>query len=800
MSFDMVWSRARAHFDEGVYDEALPLLNQAVQVKPEHPEANFWLALCLARLERWDESEIHLRRCLQLSIPQPSVKMALAACWRKQGKFRIAEAALHQLPAGPDVWLELGRVCRATARLSESLEWLQRCGDCPDALAERAEVHEMLDEPEPARECWLRSGLPRAQQRIQSLSGGLREKVVAHQGSILLGWSYDEGLHVPEYWFLNATVADVADCLSRFLGLWRVFAWPLAGVVALEAAAQPLAIALSQAMNLPLGEPESMPQDSMLLGVWLEAPVLAQGPVPQGPDRRWLTLALSVPDQNRIVPDLCAVLCRVSVPWSPGDDWWAGIAMSPTGELRETLKAPVSSSASELADELLEGLGDCVESLAIAEFYLDQPLRSALSPAPGARSRLAKPSALQARHWLAEGDPTWAFELGLFDEESSALALEAWPARPKQRWALARFLERCPGRTLWTLWERGVGRELLVGFGLWEAGLQSDSIELRELSLRAATMPDKKVDVAHLAGLEHLPECVPLYVRSQGKAALDWLLARLESPHLGVVYEALRALPRVGSPQLAPRIEPYLTHEDIGIVKAAARCLRRWGVTKGVTALLGSQCPKLRACAAANLSDGPVLTLALEQEQTVSVQRALVASLTRCGYAPAGELVRGLAASAPKLLEVSLEYLERNGVRPSDQDLLLLAMRYHPSQALAALLLWRLGLGEFRQALVDLVRSQHHLVASVLLRGGQDCVELLLQAWSVRPDLVDRNLWAWRKSYGPQLRQACRARPKEAGVVREIIRGLARQSEDPSKAKQMLRQFKLGLRSEPGAV
>lgn len=598
---------------------------------------------------------------------------------------------------------------------------------------------------------------------------------------------------------MNATVADVSACLSRFLGIWRVFAWPLAGVVALEAAAQPLAIALSKAMNLPLGEPPSMPQDSMLLGVWLEAPALTQGPVPQGPDRRWLTLALSVPDQNRIVPDLCAVLCRVSVPWSPGEDWWAGIAMSPTGELKKTRKAPVASSAAKLADELLEGLGERVESLEIAEFYLDQPLRPALRPAPGARSRLTRPSAAQARQMLAEGDPTWAFELGLFDEESAALALEAWPSQPRRHWELALLLERCPGKPLSTLWERGFSRGLLAGFGLWEAGLQSDSNELRELSLQATSMSGKKVDVGFLDGLEHLPECIPLYVRSQGKAALEWLLARLESPHLGVVYEALRALPRVGNSQLAPRVEPYLAHEDIGIVRAAARCLRRWGMTEGVTALLRSECPKLRACAAANLGDGSTLMLALEQEQTVSVQRVLVSSLTRCGYAPAGELVRTLATATPKLLEVCLEYLERNGVRAADEDLILLAMREHSSQALGALLLWRLGRGEFRQALADLVRSQHHQVASVLLRGSQECLELLLQAWAERPDLVDGSLWAWRRSYGPQLRLACRARPKEAGAVCEILHRLTRQSDAPSQARQMLHQLKLGLRGEPGA-
>lgn len=45
MNFDIVWSRARAHFDEGLYREALALLNQAIQLEPEHPLANFLLAL-----------------------------------------------------------------------------------------------------------------------------------------------------------------------------------------------------------------------------------------------------------------------------------------------------------------------------------------------------------------------------------------------------------------------------------------------------------------------------------------------------------------------------------------------------------------------------------------------------------------------------------------------------------------------------------------------------------------------------------------------------------------------------------
>lgn len=268
---------------------------------------------------------------------------------------------------------------------------------------------------------------------------------------------------------------------------------------------------------------------------------------------------------------------------------------------------------------------------------------------------------------------------------------------------------------------------------------------------------------------------------------MDWLLIQLDNSEPGVVYEALRALTRAGHPGLAPRVEKFLVHQDLGIVRAAARCLRRWRRTEAVLPLLYSDCPKRRACGAANLSDGELLALALEGEEKVSVQLALISSLARCAYVPAGALVRKLARTSPKLLRVALEYLKRTGLEPLDRDLLLLAMRDESSQPLAACLLWRLGLGDYRQALVDLVRSRHHAVVSVLMAGGQECLELLLEVWAEHPELVDGNLWGWRQVYASGLRRACQAKPQEGAALRKVLRGLVRDAESGKKARQMLR-------------
>lgn len=807
MSVTLLWSLAQARHGEGLYEQSLALCHQIIDLDPRFVPASYLLANCVFLLERWQEAEIHLRRCLDLPLPKEIIQRALVTCWRKQGLFDEAERALGQMSDNLDNRVELARVYRDSCRLSKALGLLDG-DDHPEALAERALIYQELERADLARELWRRclnsedSELREAARKNSQLAcAGTRERAAVLRGSLVLGWSYDEGLRIPDYPFLNANVELVGECLSRFLEIARIYGWPIVAVAAMEPIAQPIAIALSRLLQVPVGPLED-PALGLQLAVWLESP-LHQGELPEGD---WLTFALGVPGEDCFFPDVCAAFCPISVSWQPASAWWAGATWKPgRGLVVQEVPEKVEVDVEQVAQELVDSIFDSVEAHQIADFCMDLPLRPVVRPRWGAEDRLRPATAQQAWLRLQQGDPNWCLELGLFQERTVEMALQAWFSYPRSRRRLAILLERCPGRPLEALWALNVGREHLVYCGMWLAALRSDDHSLRIQALRSPGLQVSKLSLHDLAGLEDLASCVAPYAQCLGPDCAEWLSQKLQSQDKEMVYAVLEVLPKLlqRHPQLAKdrrsaclvqQLRGCLDSTEAEIVRGAAMILSRlsglsWlGHLEWLEPLLDDEDPERRGVGAEVLVDTSRLTRALAVEQNVRVQRALVVRLTQLRHRGQGKLVRGLLGQKESLDLACFDYLAMDGLEAADVGFLLAALLKKRTCAHAAYLLWRLGRQDYGQALMDLVACKNRQVVGLLLQGGVGSTKLLLAALEVRPEAVELLVDNWRKKFRLRMREACRQLPESARAVRRALRGQARHD---SRAWRVWRAVKI---------
>jgi len=112
---------ATLHIQAGELDQAAPLLEQAVEVAPNHADAWFNLGLCCSRLEgRTGRAEEALLKALELDPENPGdALLLLANTYLGQEKLKDA---LQRMEA----WLELGIQSPMTERVTQTVEALRQ--------------------------------------------------------------------------------------------------------------------------------------------------------------------------------------------------------------------------------------------------------------------------------------------------------------------------------------------------------------------------------------------------------------------------------------------------------------------------------------------------------------------------------------------------------------------------------------------------------------------------------------------------------------------------------------------------
>ncbi|MDA0739398.1 MAG: tetratricopeptide repeat protein [Nitrospirae bacterium] len=74
---DVVTAEASLAYDDGNLEEALVLLNQALELYPDHTEALYYLGLIYLKQDKLDESLSALQKAYELEPKSPSVAFQL---------------------------------------------------------------------------------------------------------------------------------------------------------------------------------------------------------------------------------------------------------------------------------------------------------------------------------------------------------------------------------------------------------------------------------------------------------------------------------------------------------------------------------------------------------------------------------------------------------------------------------------------------------------------------------------------------------------------------------------------------
>ena len=142
---------------------------------------------------------------------------------------------------------------------------------------------------------------------------GLKERLYADAGVVVLGTAGDDGLHIVPREHLSLSPEAVAVTLGRLLALLR--AWPidLTAVVAVDRASLPLATVLAERLSLPRRPLSQLAPDDRALLVLLAGRqaellqvVLEQSP----PGTLSFVFALGWYEQHDLLPDIIGVPVR----------------------------------------------------------------------------------------------------------------------------------------------------------------------------------------------------------------------------------------------------------------------------------------------------------------------------------------------------------------------------------------------------------------------------------------------------------------------------------------------------------
>lgn len=226
-------------------------LEHAMRLDPEPIEG--WLAWAdaLAQQGKRIEASRVLERACALHR-EPTLELASAHAHAEVGRFALAEAMLLDLrrrwPDEREPILHLARVLRDTRK------WTRLAALLDEALAGACVGEPTLAALRERVRGWRDGAAPAQIQR----EPGLRERLLAERGCLLLGTGYDDGEHVPWYSTYLASERDVAVTCARLLAFAEHFDWTWQTIAAADAAAHVLALLLARVLDVGCLSPREL--------------------------------------------------------------------------------------------------------------------------------------------------------------------------------------------------------------------------------------------------------------------------------------------------------------------------------------------------------------------------------------------------------------------------------------------------------------------------------------------------------------------------------------------------------------
>nr|MBC7245620.1 tetratricopeptide repeat protein [Chloroflexota bacterium] len=260
------------------YKEAAEAFRQCLALEPNDPSALYELGYALCALGQFDEALAHFQTLTEEYPEDWELKFAQADCYMGKKDYDTAERLLieawHSAPPNAD-----------TSQLREALLLIRR-------HMEFAGQEEL----------------------------GLKDRLYRDSGVICLGSGRDNGLDIPIYDQYTFTYRDVALTTRRLLHLIRAYEWHFTAVVSMDEDSQPLAIALSQLLQVPLLGVEELREDDFVLTVLAlgKQPTLCEVIFEHIPGRMLsFVLSLNWSLEEELVTDIIGVHCTGDcvLPW-----------------------------------------------------------------------------------------------------------------------------------------------------------------------------------------------------------------------------------------------------------------------------------------------------------------------------------------------------------------------------------------------------------------------------------------------------------------------------------------------------
>jgi len=159
------WNLGRALGFQGKFHEAAACLQQVLELKPDLAEVHYDLGVALHGLGRLDDAVESYRKALQLKPDYPEPLNNLGAVLRSQGKLDDAVACFRRVlelrPDSSEAYTNLGNAFRDLGRLEEAIgchrRALQIRSDYPEALANLGGALRDQGKIEEAAACYQRA-------------------------------------------------------------------------------------------------------------------------------------------------------------------------------------------------------------------------------------------------------------------------------------------------------------------------------------------------------------------------------------------------------------------------------------------------------------------------------------------------------------------------------------------------------------------------------------------------------------------------------------------------------------------
>jgi Flp pilus assembly protein TadD len=270
----------------------------------------FNLGYVLIELERYEEALETFQRCLRFAPEDSATHYELGLIHFSRGEFGAAlehlQRPLRSYPEDWEVHNLLGKCHLELRQYDEALSAFGRALMLAHIPETQAILLENINTVERYRE-------------FRNLNS-TKDQVYAQDGVVYLGSAQDDGLSITAAQDYHFTYPDIGTTVQRLLALHQGCRWQFTAVVAVDKLAYPLAVSLSQLLNLPLrAVTELNPDDSALLvmAVAREAELLALT-IERAPCQSVsFCMGLNWLRHNKILPDVIGIVAQeaCSVPW-----------------------------------------------------------------------------------------------------------------------------------------------------------------------------------------------------------------------------------------------------------------------------------------------------------------------------------------------------------------------------------------------------------------------------------------------------------------------------------------------------